>query len=127
MRKIARGTFQGTNDELRVQIEQRVAEFRDACAAHAKTVGVPAPREDDLIERLARTGESFEIEPEIEPKKPRVPTAEELAAQDLELKRVAALRALDERRLAAAAAAADAPQEVKDYSVALGSVTTTRS
>lgn len=115
MKTIARGSFTGTNAELRAEIEARVTAFKAALADHAKTVDQPAPREDDLVEELARSGEAFEIEPEIVPKKAREITPEQLAAQDLELKRLAALRALDDARLAAAAADPSAPQEVKDY------------
>lgn len=113
---ISRGKFQGTNEELRASIEARVSAFRKALAVHAKTTGVPAPREDALIEELARTGAPFEIE--TAPEQPKPPTAEELAAAELAEKRAAALRALDERRLAAAVAEPDAPQEVKDYAAA---------
>lgn len=114
MRTIARGTFTGVNAELREQIESRVAAFKAARAAHAKTEGVPAPREDDLIEHLARTNEAFEIEPE--PEQPKPLTAEQLAVIDLENKRTAAVRALEDRMLDQAMADPDAPQEVKDYS-----------
>lgn len=121
MRTIARGDFQGTNDELRAQLEARVAAFRNALADHAKTVGVPAPRDDDLIESLARSGEAFEIEPE--PEKPPLPTPEELIAMELEAKRQSALRALQERMLAQAVGEPGAPQEVNDYAAALGAST----
>ena len=45
-------------------IQIRIDAFKAALASHALTVGVPAPREDDLIERLARSGEEFQLETE---------------------------------------------------------------
>lgn len=53
------------------------------------------------------------------PPPPAEPTAEELAAREREKKRSAALRALDDKRLAEAALDPLAPQEVKDYAAVL--------
>ncbi len=57
MRVILNTQFPGTTQELAA----RVAAFQAAVAAHAQTVGQPAPREDELVEELARTGEAFEV------------------------------------------------------------------
>jgi hypothetical protein len=114
MKTIMRTQVIGTSEQL----VARVDAFEAARAAHARTVGVPAPREEDWVEELARTGESYELQPP--PEEPRAPTADELAVEDLETKRAIALRALDEQRLQAAAADLNAPQEVKDYAAALG-------
>jgi len=119
MFEVARGTFKGTNAELRAQIDARVDAFKQALADHAKTAGAPAPRENPLIERLARTNEPYSIEAE-PPPPPPPPTPEELAALELAAKRAAAIRALEEERLNAALQDAGAPQEVKDYAAALG-------
>ncbi|MEK6244016.1 MAG: hypothetical protein AABM33_05890 [Pseudomonadota bacterium] len=102
MINIAKSNFPGTTAELAA----RIRSFRDAVAAHALTEGVPAPREDDLIERLARTDEAFEV---VEPQPP--PPPEELRALEIEAKRAAALKALDAARLAEAAAAHKAAQD----------------
>lgn len=118
MLTIARGDFQGTNAELLAQVQQRVAAFKQALADHAKTKGVPAPRDDDLIERLARTDEPYEIEPE--PSGPAPLTPVQQAELDMLAKRAAALRALDDQRLQAAIADPNAPQEVRDYVAAGG-------
>jgi hypothetical protein len=42
-------------------VQKRIDDFKAALVAHAQTEGVPAPREDDLIEQLARSGEPFEV------------------------------------------------------------------
>lgn len=56
--------FQGTASEL----SARVQEFIDALAEHTLTVGVPAPREEDFIENIVRSGDKFELEAEpVEP------------------------------------------------------------
>lgn len=68
MRLIPRGNFNGTDADL----QARVAAFRQAVEDHKLTVGVPAPREDDLIEHLARSNEPFALEPE-PPKPAEVP------------------------------------------------------
>ena len=47
------------------------------------------------------------------------PSADEVAAAALEAKRAAALRALDDQRIAQAAKAPDAPAEVHEYLQAL--------
>jgi hypothetical protein len=112
MKTIQRTQFNGTPEQLAA----RVQAFKDALAAHAETVGVPAPREEDWIEALARTGEPYELQ--TPPEEPKPPTAEELAAHELMKKRAIALRALDEKRLQAAALDPNAPQEVKDYAAA---------
>jgi hypothetical protein len=109
MKTITRTQFNGTPEQLAARVEA----FKAALTAHAKTVGVPAPRDEDWIEALVRTGEPYELEPP--PEEPKAPTAEELAAEALATKRAAALQALDEQRLQAAAADPAAPQEVKDY------------
>jgi hypothetical protein len=115
MKIIGKGTFAGTEDEYAAQISARVAAFKQALADHANTTGQPAPREDDLIEHLARTNEPFEVERQPAPPPPPPISPEVQAAIDLEIKRAAAVRALDEARLDAAAADPNAPQEVKDY------------
>lgn len=55
---IPKAQFAGTTSQLAA----RVQTFKDALEAHSTTVGVPAPREDDLVEYLARTSEGFEVE-----------------------------------------------------------------
>jgi len=55
---VPRTLFAGTLAEL----QTRVQAFKDARTAHGGTVGVPAPREADFIERLASTGEAYDIE-----------------------------------------------------------------
>jgi len=125
MRTITRAQFNGTTEQL----QARVVAFIEELQVHTKTEGVPAPREEDWIEHLARTGEPFEVEPE-----PPQPTAEELQAADIEAKRAAALfaiqradmeaaasarRANEDALLEAAIAEPNAPQEVKDYKAAL--------
>lgn len=124
MRIIPRGLFNGTTEQLTA----RVGAFKDALAAHAETVGIPAPREADFVEGLARTDQPFEVEA-----LPPEPTPEEAAAEELAAKRAAALFALQRADIEAAAAAQrakedamldlamadpDAPQEVKDFAAA---------
>ena len=118
IRVVARGTYRGKNEDLKSAILSRVAAFRQAMADHALTVGVPAPREDYLIEQLARTGEDFVVEDA--PPDPVVPTPAEQAAIDLEQKRAAAILALREAELSKALLDPNAPQEVRDYAQAMG-------
>ncbi len=121
MKTITRTQFSGTTEQL----VARVTAFNDALVAHASTVGIPAPREEDWIEELARSGEPVEVEPE-----PVKPTVEELRAADVDAKRAAALFAIQRAAIEAAAAAQrakedamldlaiadpNASQEVKDY------------
>jgi len=114
MREITYAQFQGTTAEL----QARVAAFLQALEDHKLTEGVPAPREDELVEELARSGEPFIV---LAPPSP--PTEEEAAALEaasaLEAKRLAALYALDLQRLTEALADPACPQEVKDYDAAL--------
>ncbi|MBB4039112.1 hypothetical protein GGR34_000747 [Microvirga flocculans] len=68
-------SYQGT-------LEARVEAFKAALAHHATTVDEPAPIEDALVERLARSGEPFESAPppppnEVEPVEPIVIEPEE--------------------------------------------------
>lgn len=121
MKTITRRQFNGDTEQLTA----RVAAFKQAQAEHAETVGIPAPREEDFIEHLVRSGEPFEVEA-----LPPEPTAAELQATELAAKRatalsilrradieavVAAQRARDDAMLEAAMADPGAPQEVKDY------------
>lgn len=53
---------------------------------------------------------------------PPPPSAEQLLTRELEIKRAAALKALDDARLAQAAIDPLAPQEVRDYAVARAKV-----
>lgn len=130
MKTIPYSLFSGTTEQL----QARVDAFRAARAAHAKTVGVPAPREEDFIEQLERSGQPFEVEPA----PPPPPTKAELAAAALEAHRAAALFAIQRPQIEAAAAARrageeqlleaamadpNAPLEVKDYAAALLDVT----
>lgn len=57
MIEISNSVFKGTAQELRA----RVTAFRDVTAAHKLTEGVPAPREDELIERLAKADDEFQL------------------------------------------------------------------
>lgn len=57
MIKISNTVFKGTAQEL----QDRVTAFRAAVDAHKMTEGVPAPREDDLIERLVQAKDEFEL------------------------------------------------------------------
>jgi len=125
MQTIPRTLFNGTT----LQLQERLASFQQALEDHKFTKGVPAPREEDFIEHLARTKEPFEVEPE------RVqPSAEQLKAAQIATKRATALfairradieaaaaaqRAEEDALLAAALADSAAPQEVKDYKAAL--------
>lgn len=77
MQTIQRSQFQGSTEQLTARLQA----FRDEIEAHALTVGVPAPREEDWIEALARSADPFEMEPEPAPPPPD-PTAEELAAAE---------------------------------------------
>ena len=62
-------------------VQARVDAFRQALDDHKRTVGVPAPREDDLIEHLARNDVAFEVEPRPEDDPPPTPlTLEQLRA-----------------------------------------------
>ena len=112
MKTITRTQFSGTPEQLVARVES----FRNALAAHAETVGVPAPREADWIEQPVRDGEPYELEPP--PEEPRALTVVERATFELEAKRVAALRALETLRLEAAIADPNAPDEVKSYRAA---------
>lgn len=58
MKTISISQFDGTT----AQLQQRVSAFAQAVQAHAATVGVPAPREEDWIEELARSGIAFQVE-----------------------------------------------------------------
>ena len=86
MRTITRAQFNGTTEEL----QQRITVFKSACAAHAAIVGVPAPREVELVEELERTGDLFEVEPI--PPEPIPPTAAELEAAAAEVLRLQNIR-----------------------------------
>lgn len=57
MIEVSSAVFKGTARELK----DRVTSFKAAVTDHSLTVGVPAPREDDLIERLARSPEGFKL------------------------------------------------------------------
>jgi hypothetical protein len=54
---VSTSQFSGTLAEL----QARVDAFRQAVADHALTVGVPAPREEDFIENIVRTGGAFTL------------------------------------------------------------------
>lgn len=108
---VAKGKFEGTQEEL----QARVDDFKAAKQAHAFTVGVPAPREDDLIEALAASEEPFQIE--VEPQ-PEAPTPEQVEAAEFAAKRAAAVRDFLEMQLDAVAQQVDAPQSIKDYAAA---------
>lgn len=78
MKTISRKQFDGSTEQLAA----RVQAFKDALAAHALTVGVPAPREEDWIETLAKSGEQFEVEPlPAEPAPVPEPTLEQRKAR----------------------------------------------
>jgi hypothetical protein len=57
MRIISTEDWPGTQQEL----VDRVNAFVAALEAHKLTVGIPAPREIDLVEQLAASGEEFEV------------------------------------------------------------------
>lgn len=95
----------------------KLAAYLAELEAHKLTVGVPAPfPEYEIMRTIADQGGELEVyeDPPAEP-----PTPEQLEAAELLRKRAAALRALDDARLAEAALDLAAPQEVKDYAEAL--------
>lgn len=63
-------------------MEARAAAFAAALNAHRLTVDVPAPVEDELIERIARAGESVEpFDPDDEPGEKGPSRIDELQAE----------------------------------------------
>ena len=78
MRTVNKGNFAGTAAEYKAHILARVQAFVAAKVAHGLTVAQPAPREEELVEYLARTGEDFDVDPDL----PEIPplTQEELDA-----------------------------------------------
>lgn len=77
MKTVTRTQFNGSTEQLAA----RVQAFKDALAVHAVTVGVPAPREEDWVEALARTGEPFEVEEPAPQPVVKVPTLAERKAE----------------------------------------------
>ena len=61
MKLVSRALFTGTQEEL----EARVTAFKEAVEAHKFTVGIPAPREEELIEQLVKLDVPFAVEPPI--------------------------------------------------------------
>lgn len=106
MIEVRQADWPGTAEELTAAVEA----FRAQLVAHRRTVGVAAPLPDHwLIERLAKSGDTFRLVPEVGM------TDEDMAAYELEQARLAALRAIDDARLEEAARAPDAPDAVKAW------------
>lgn len=76
MKTISRAEFDGSTEQLRA----RVQAFRDALTAHATSVGVPGPRETDLVESLASMDDAeFAVEAlPTPPEPPAPPTFEQI-------------------------------------------------
>lgn len=51
----------------RAELDARIAAFVAAKDAHRFTVNVPAPTEDPIVERLAASGEEYQLRSELEP------------------------------------------------------------
>jgi len=84
MKTIPYSLFNGTTEQLIARVEA----FRAARAAHASTVGAPAPREEDFVESLCDSGEPYEVAPEpVVVPPPPPPTQAELDAQAAEAAR----------------------------------------
>lgn len=66
-------------------LQSRVAALKEARAAHALTEGVPAPRDEFLVESLADFDGEFELAPlPLPPEPPKVYTQAELEAMGRE-------------------------------------------
>lgn len=71
---ITQSQFSGTTAELRARVDS----FRQALEDHKTTVGVPAPREIDLVEFLVASDQDFVVEDA--PAPPTPPTPEQVKA-----------------------------------------------